>query len=167
MIVTHACRKHTAKPAIPEWKPASFAGFQAPRVGETAVANAPSFRPRSAISTAKPRLSAVLGGIRCLGGRRTGIAALQKTAQSTPFPRFSLSARLRGVWSANTCRNSGQTHDSLNQQHLENQYGILGALLGIGVQRKQSGGSLETNTPGRRQQVHANGERKSIGESGI
>jgi hypothetical protein len=37
------------------WKAASFAGFQAPRAGRTVVVDVPSFRPRSAISTARPR----------------------------------------------------------------------------------------------------------------
>jgi hypothetical protein len=41
--------------AVGMWKPASFAGFQAPRAGRTVVADVPSFRPRSAISTARPR----------------------------------------------------------------------------------------------------------------
>jgi hypothetical protein len=41
--------------AVEMWKPASFAGFQAPRAGRTVVAEAPSSRPRSVISTARPR----------------------------------------------------------------------------------------------------------------
>jgi hypothetical protein len=41
--------------AVGMWKPASFAGFQAPRVGRAVVADVPSFPPRSAISTARPR----------------------------------------------------------------------------------------------------------------
>ena len=41
--------------AVGMWKPASFAGFQAPRAGRTIVADIPSFRPRGAISTARPR----------------------------------------------------------------------------------------------------------------
>ena len=41
--------------AVGMWKPASFAGFQAPTAGRTIVADVPSFRPRSAISTARPR----------------------------------------------------------------------------------------------------------------
>ena len=40
--------------AVGMWEPASFAGFQAPRAGRTAVAEVASFRPRSAISTARP-----------------------------------------------------------------------------------------------------------------
>jgi Protein of unknown function (DUF1565) len=41
--------------AVGMWEPASFAGFQAPRAGRTVGADLPSFRPRSAISTARPR----------------------------------------------------------------------------------------------------------------
>ena len=41
--------------AVGMWKPASFAGFQAPRAGRTVVAEAQSSRPRSVISTAMPR----------------------------------------------------------------------------------------------------------------
>jgi hypothetical protein len=40
--------------AVGMWKPATFAGFQAPRAGRTVVAEAPSSRPRSVISTARP-----------------------------------------------------------------------------------------------------------------
>ncbi len=41
--------------AVEMWKPASFAGFQAPRAGRTVVAEAPSSRPRSVISIARSR----------------------------------------------------------------------------------------------------------------
>jgi hypothetical protein len=78
--------------AVGMWKPASFAGFQAPRAGKTAVSKRSIISPSERHFHSEARLSAVLGGIRCLGGRRTGIAAFQKTAQNTPFPRFSLRA---------------------------------------------------------------------------
>src|ERR1039458_8093197 len=53
------------------WKPASFGGFQAPRAGRTVVVeDVPSFRPRSAISTARPRFIGH-SGENVLFGRRS------------------------------------------------------------------------------------------------
>ena len=67
--------------AVGMWKPASFAGFQAPRAGRTVVADVPSFRPRSAISTARPRFIGH-SGENLLFGRSGGaeIAAFEKAA---------------------------------------------------------------------------------------
>ena len=62
--------------AVGMWKPASFAGFQAPRAGRTIVADVPSFRPRSAISTARPRFIGHSGENLLLGDRRSGNGCL-------------------------------------------------------------------------------------------
>ena len=53
--------------AVGMWKPASFAGFQAPRAGRTVVSDVQSFRPRSAISTARPRFIGDSGENRSFG----------------------------------------------------------------------------------------------------
>src|ERR1035437_188192 len=71
--------------AVGMWKPASFAGFQAPRASRTVVADVPSFRPRSAISTARPGLSAILARICCLGGRRSGNRCLSESRVECTF----------------------------------------------------------------------------------
>ena len=78
--------------AVGMWKPASFAGFQAPRAGKTAGAKRTIISPSERHFHSEAPFIGRSGGIRCLGGRRTGIAAFQKAAQNTPFPRFSLRA---------------------------------------------------------------------------
>ena len=67
--------------AVGMWKPASFAGFQAPRAGRAVVCRTFNhFALGAPFPQRDPGLSAILARIGRLGGRRSGNRYFQKAA---------------------------------------------------------------------------------------